>query len=138
MTKDSSYKRHVRARMTKTGESYTAARSQVVDKRDRVQAARTRLADTADRPAEDKVTVGPVDHRLVRAQPWAASEAPAEGRVHVIASKTIAVPAGVLFDALVEPRSRRKWLTDGTMRLRTSQPGRGRSLRLDGRVDPRA
>jgi hypothetical protein len=41
MTKDSSLKRHVRERMTKTGESFTAARSQVVQKRDRVEAART-------------------------------------------------------------------------------------------------
>ena len=28
-----------------------------------------------------------------------------------------------VFDAFVEPRSRRKWLTDGTMSLRTSPPG---------------
>jgi hypothetical protein len=41
----------------------------------------------------------------------------------IYASKTIAVPLEVLFDAFVNPRSRRKWLTDGTMSLRTSQPG---------------
>ena len=30
----------------------------------------------------------------------------------------------MLFDAFVNPRSRERWLTDGTMSLRTSQPGR--------------
>ena len=42
----------------------------------------------------------------------------------VSASKTIAVPLDVLFDAFVNPRTRRKWLTDATMKLRTAQPGR--------------
>jgi uncharacterized protein YndB with AHSA1/START domain len=42
----------------------------------------------------------------------------------VSASKTIAVPAEVLFDAFVDPRRRKRWLTEGTMSLRTSQPGR--------------
>jgi hypothetical protein len=41
----------------------------------------------------------------------------------IYASRTIAVPIDVLFDAFVNPRSRRKLLTDGTMTLRTSQPG---------------
>ena len=40
----------------------------------------------------------------------------------IYASKTIAVPVDVLFDAFVNPRSRRKWLAGGTMSLRTSQP----------------
>jgi hypothetical protein len=52
MTKEKSFKRRVRARMSKTGESYTSARSHVSEKRDRVQAARTRLA-AADKPASD-------------------------------------------------------------------------------------
>jgi len=165
MTKDSSFKRHVRERMTKTGESYSAARGQVVQKRDRVQAARTRLADTADRPAEDKVTAAtgkPWDAWFSILDRWGARE-----RKHgemaaylmeeqgvpgwwaqsitmwyersrgmrlkhqqpdgftVTASKTVAVSADLLFDAFVSSRSRRKWLTDGTMTLRTSQPGRG-------------
>jgi hypothetical protein len=41
----------------------------------------------------------------------------------IYASKTIAVPIGVLFDAFINPRSRKKWLTGATMSLRTSQPG---------------
>jgi hypothetical protein len=52
VTKERSFKRRVRERMSKTGESYTSARSHVSEKRDRVQAARTRLA-TADKPASD-------------------------------------------------------------------------------------
>lgn len=42
----------------------------------------------------------------------------------VSASKTIAVPVDVLFDAVVNPRARRRWLTDGTMRSQSSQPGK--------------
>jgi hypothetical protein len=39
----------------------------------------------------------------------------------ISASKTIAVPVGAAFDAFVNARTRRKWLTDATMRLRTSR-----------------
>src|SRR5687768_8885275 len=55
MTKEKSFKRRVRERMSKTGESYAAARGQVSQKRDRVQAAGARLAATADRPSDDKI-----------------------------------------------------------------------------------
>jgi Domain of unknown function (DUF4287) len=55
MTTEKSFKRRVRERMSKTGESYAAARSQVAPKRDRVEAARGRLADTTERPADDNV-----------------------------------------------------------------------------------
>lgn len=55
MTEDKSFKRRVRARMSKTGESYTAARGHVADKRDRERVARTRLAAPADRPSDDAV-----------------------------------------------------------------------------------
>jgi uncharacterized protein YndB with AHSA1/START domain len=162
MTKERSFKRRVRERMSKTGESYASARTQVSQKRDRVQAARTRLGATADRPSAEKVTE-------VTGRPWDAwfaildrsggRERPHGDNVRVLmeqhdvpgwwaqtitvwyersrgmrlkhqqadgftiyASKTIAVPVGTLFDAFVDPRSRRKWLTDGTMSLRTSQP----------------
>jgi hypothetical protein len=43
----------------------------------------------------------------------------------IYASKTVAVPVDVLFDAFVDARKRRKWLTDGTMRLRTAQANHG-------------
>jgi hypothetical protein len=55
MTRDRSFKRRVRERMSKTGESYAAARSQVSEKRERVAAARTRLSTAEDLPSDDKV-----------------------------------------------------------------------------------
>jgi hypothetical protein len=163
MTKESSFKRRVRDRMSKTGESYAAARGQLSPKRARVQAARERLAGTDDRPTDDKVaaatgkrweawfsvldrwgarhrkhgeTVAFLMEEHDVASWWAQSitvwyertrgmrlkHQQADGFT-VYASKTIAVPVEVLFDAFVNPRSRRRWLTDGTMSLRTSQPG---------------
>ncbi len=169
MTKERSFKRRVRERMSKTGESYAAARSQTARKRDGIQAGGERPAETADRPSDDR----PSDVKVEAAtgkrweawfsilDRWGARE-----RTHgetvaflmeehdvpawwaqsitvgyersrgmrlkhqqrdgftISASKTIAVPLDVLFDAFVNPRSRKRWLTDGTMSLRTSQPGR--------------
>jgi hypothetical protein len=163
MTKEASFKRRVRDRMSKTGESYAAARSQVSERRDRVQAARTRLAATEDRPTDDKVAAATGQHWEAwfslldrwgarqrthgetaaflaeehevpgwwaqsitvwyqRARGMRLKHQQADGFT-IYASKTIAVPLDVVFDAFVEPRSRRKWLADGTMSLRTSQPG---------------
>jgi hypothetical protein len=163
MTKEKSFKRRVRERMSKTDESYATARSQVEQKRDRLQAAHGRLAASADRPTDDKV-------RAATGKPWTTwfsilDRWGAQQRRHgetatylmeehgvagwwsqsitmwyerargmrlkhqkadgftVYASKTVAVPREVLFDAFVNPRSRRRWLTDATMSLRTSQPG---------------
>jgi hypothetical protein len=163
MTKEKSFKRRIRGRMSKTGESYTAARGNVSQKRDRVQAARTRLASTKDRPSDDKIkdatgkgwdawfsildrwgarerkhgeTAGfLMDEHGVQGW-WAQSitvwyerarglrlkHQQADGFT-IYASKTVGVPIEVLFDAFVNPRSRRKWLTAGAMSLRTSQPG---------------
>lgn len=45
------------------------------------------------------------------------------GTFEVSASKTIAVPVERLFDAFVDTRQRKRWLTDAKMSLRTSQPG---------------
>jgi Domain of unknown function (DUF4287) len=47
-----------------------------------------------------------------------------DGTFEVTASKTVAVPVDVLFDAFVNPRRRKKWLPDNKMSLRTSQSGR--------------
>jgi hypothetical protein len=163
MTKESSFKRRVRERMSKTGERYAAARGHVSQKRDRVQAAATRLAATDERPSDDKVAAATgkqwdpwfsiLDRWGARERKhgetaaflmeehgvpgwWAQSitmwyerargmrlkHQQADGFT-IYASKTITVPLDVLFAAFVNARSRRKWLTDGTMTLRTSQPG---------------
>ena len=163
MTKERSFKRRVRERMSKTGESYAAARGQVSQKRERVRAARTRLAATTERPSDDKVRAATgkrweawfsiLDRWGARQRQhgetaaflmeehdvpgwWAQSitmwyerargmrlKHQQPGGFTIYASKTIAVPVHVLFDAFVNPRTRRKWLTDGRMSVRTSQPG---------------
>jgi hypothetical protein len=45
-----------------------------------------------------------------------------DGTFEVTASKTVAVPVERLFDAFVNAGRRKKWLRDGRMSLRTSQP----------------
>jgi uncharacterized protein YndB with AHSA1/START domain len=52
-----------------------------------------------------------------------------DGTFEVSASKTVAARVERVFDAFVNARLRRKWLTDGRMSLRTSQPAR--SARFD-------
>jgi uncharacterized protein YndB with AHSA1/START domain len=47
-----------------------------------------------------------------------------DGTFEITASKTVAVPCGRLFDAFVDSRQRRRWLSDARMKLRGSQPGR--------------
>jgi hypothetical protein len=163
MTKERSFKRRVRERMSKTGERYTSARSHVSEKRDRVQATRRRPA--ADRPASD-TKVKEVTGRTWEAwfsilDRWGAGERKYREMVRFLvdehgveawwaqaitysyersrgrrlkhqqadgftvwASRTIAVPVEVAFDGFVDARRRKSWLTDGTMSLRTSQPGR--------------
>jgi hypothetical protein len=164
MTKEKSFKRHVRERMSKTGESYATARRQASQKRDRVHAASHRLATTADRPSDEKVeaaTGQPWEVWFSVLDRWGARERThremaaflieehgvpgwwaqtitvsyerARGmrlkhqQAHgftIYASRTIAGPIDVVFDAFVSSRSRRKWLTDGSMKLRGSQPSR--------------
>jgi uncharacterized protein YndB with AHSA1/START domain len=64
---------------------------------------------------------------IVEYQQARGSRAPGvrpDGTFEVSASKTVAVPVERLFDAFVNSHQRRKWLTDGRMSLRTSEPGR--------------
>jgi hypothetical protein len=164
VTEKRSFKGHVRERMSKSGESYTAARGQVVQKRDRVEGARARLAASDDRISDVKIkeaTGKNWDQWFSILERWGSRDKNhgeiarfltdkhgAEGwwaqtitvgyerasgmrlkhqqsdGFAVSASKTIAVPLDVLFDAFVNARKRGRWLTDGTMTLRTSQSGR--------------
>jgi hypothetical protein len=164
MTRQRSFKRRVRERMTKTGESYAAAHRQVSARRDRVQDAHTRLADTADRPSDESVVAATgrswdawfslLDRWGARERPhketaaylveehgvpgwWAQSvtvwyersrglrlKHQKKDGFSVSASRTVGVPAGTVYDAFLDPSTRQQWLTDGTMTLRTSQPGR--------------
>jgi hypothetical protein len=54
MTESKTFKRRVRERMTKTGESYTAARAQLSGKRDRIEGARNRLKGAAEELQSDE------------------------------------------------------------------------------------
>jgi hypothetical protein len=164
VTENKSFKRRVRERMSKTGESYTAARGQVAQKRDRVEAARTRLAAAEERLPDAKInqaTGRKWDHWFAILDRWGARDRKhgeiarfltemhgvenwwaqtitvgyerarglrlkyqqADGFT-ISATKTIAVPVDALFEAFVNARNRKKWLRDGTMSVRTSQPGR--------------
>ena len=164
MTTQKLFKRRVRERMSKTGESYTAARRQVAGKRDRVNAPQVDLGPALELASDEKVTQatghgwehwltvldewGARDHKhgeiatYLSAQhgvpPW-WTQAVTNGyermrgmrRKHqqadgytVYASKTVNVPIDVLFDAFVDDGVRPHWLTDGTMTLRTKQPGK--------------
>jgi uncharacterized protein YndB with AHSA1/START domain len=169
MTEGKTFKRRVRQRMAKTGESYTTARGQVAQKRDRNEAARSRLADVDDRASDaaiERATGKTWDQWFSVLDGWGARDrshsetARYVNEAHgvpgwwaqtvtvayqrdrglrlkhqqpdgfsVSASKTIAVPVGVLFDAFVDDAERAEWLTDGTLSLRTAQPGR--SARFD-------
>ena len=164
MTEDKSFKRRVRERMSKTGESYATARSHVAEKRDRNRAARSRLAAPDDRVSDaaiQKSTGKTWDEWFPILDAWGArakthteiaryvsSEHGVPGwwsqsvtvayeqargmrlkyerpdGFSVTASKTVAVPVEVLFDAFVDDVRRKEWLNDGAMSLRTAQPGR--------------
>lgn len=166
MTTQKLFKRRVRERMAKTGESYSAARRYVAPRRDRVEAARstTDLASARELASDEKITEATgrrweawlslldrsgarerkrretVDFLIAEhAVPgwWAQAITTGYERVRglrlkhqqpdgftIYASKTVAVPLEVLFDAFVNERTRTRWLTDGSMSLGTSQPGK--------------
>ena len=164
MTTQKAFKRRVRERMSKTGESYTAARQHVVVGRERLDTARARLASAKELASDEKLTEatgrdwqgwleildrwGARDHAhgeivsylraehsvpdwwtqavtngYERARGMRAKHQQADGFT-IYASKTVGVPLEALFDAFVDAKSRRRWLTDGSMTHRTSQPGK--------------
>lgn len=166
MTEGKTFKRRVRERMSKTGESYTSARAQVVQKRDRTRSAEARLAAeaTEDRQPDEAVrraTRKTWEEWFSILDSWGARE-----RKHrdiakhlreehgvpswwsqsvtveyertrgmrlkhqqddgfgISATKTIAVPVEVAYEAFVDDVKRKEWLPDASMSLRTSQPSR--------------
>jgi len=164
MTRQKSFKRLVRSRMAKTGESYTAARAMLLAG-DEPAAARS-LA-TSDEAIRDRTGRG-WEEWFDLLDEWGAAELPhrdiarrvaAELGIHplawnaqaitssyeltrglrevgeradgfaVTAQKTIAVPAGRLFDAFADPALRAAWLPEADLRERTAT--RPRSARFD-------
>lgn len=164
MTTQKLFKRRVRERMSKTGESYTSAHRHVARTRDRLASAPTGLASAIELASDAKLTevtgrnweawLSILDRWKARdrkhgetvdfliaehAVPhwWAQTITGGFERARgmrlkhqqpdgftIYATRTVGVPIGVLFDAFASEPSRRQWLTDGSMSLRTSQPGR--------------
>jgi hypothetical protein len=164
MTRHKSFKRLVRARMAKTGESYTAARASLLaadepkgrdvpamTMSDESIRRRTRLGweewfnlldewGATERPhreiarwLQDEQGVDGWDAQSVtvsyeRARGLRAVGEKADG-FSVTASKTVAVPVGRLYDALVDESLRERWLPDGELRERTAT--KPKSARFD-------
>ena len=168
MTRQRSFKRLVRARMEKTGESYTAARASLLggEEAEAGAAAQPVLATTDERIRQrtgrgweewfdrlDEWGAPKLEHREIARRVaeelgieplgWAAQavtvsyERARRGRevgersdgFAVSASKTVAVPVGRLFDAVVDDGERALWLPGYELRERTST--RPRSARFD-------
>jgi hypothetical protein len=169
MTTQKLLKRRVRERMSKTGESYTAARRHVVIGRDRLQADRARLASAKELASDGKLTeatgqsweawISILDRWGARDQQhretvvflmtehgvpgwWAQAITTGYERARglrlkhqqpdgftVYASRTVGVSIERLFDAFLDERMRKGWLTDGSMSRRTAQ--RGKFARFD-------
>jgi len=160
MTTQKLFKRRVRARMDKTGESYTTARQQLATRRERRTEPPVDLSPALELASDEKMTAATGhgwQHWLTILDQWGARERThgeiashlssehgvpgwwtqsitngyertrgmrrkhqqADGYT-IYASKTVGVPIQVLFDAFVDERVRRQWLTDGFMTLRTS------------------
>jgi uncharacterized protein YndB with AHSA1/START domain len=168
MTRQRSFKRIVRARMQKTGESYTTARAALLTAQDTgADATAAPTLVTTDAKIRERTGRGweqwfdlldewgaaERSHReiarhvagLLEAHPlaWnaqavAASYERARGLREVgeradgfavTASKTVGVPAGVLFDAFVDEDLRARWLPAAQLHERTAT--RPRSARFD-------
>jgi hypothetical protein len=157
MTERKSLKRRVRARMAKTGERYTAARRHVVDEPaaaervsdevvvrntgrswddwfailDEWDATTRSHRDIARYLREELGVPGwwsqSVTVEYERARGMRARHQRVSGFFSATASKTVAVPVDVLFEAVLDRQD--EWLPDGGLSLRTAQPGR--SARFD-------
>ena len=168
MTVQKSFKRLVRVRMEKTGESYTAARAMLLrgaePARAPADAATLATSDEAIRERTgrgweewfdvlDSWGAAAMSHRDIarrvatelgivplawNAQAIAGSYERARGLravgersdgFAITAQKTVAVPVERLFDAVVDPAQRTRWLADDALRERTAT--RPRTARFD-------
>jgi hypothetical protein len=166
------FKRRVRERMAKTGESYTAARRHVAPAHDLLETDRARLASAKELASDEKLAeatgrdwaawlsildrwgAGERKHRDIadhlitehsvpgwwaqaittgyeRARGKRAKHQQPDGFT-VYASRTVGVPLDDLFAAFTDDVIRERWLTDGSMLLRTAQPGRVARFDWDG------
>jgi uncharacterized protein YndB with AHSA1/START domain len=173
MTTQKLFKRRVRERMSKTGESYTTARQHLATKRE-PPGPTWDLASAAELASDERLTAatgsgweawidvlerwgtrdrtrGETAAHLVNeygvpgwwAQTIISGYERATGirRKHqqrdgftIYASRTIGVAVEDLFEAFVDDRTRERWLRDGTLTMRSSQPAK--TARFDWGGDP--
>lgn len=164
MTTQKLFKRRVRERMSKTGESYTTARRQVSARRERREPPAADISAALELASDERMTAATGhgwEHWLSILDRWDARErkhgeiaaylmnehgvpgwwaqSTTNGyertrgmrRKHqqadgftIYASKTVQVPLDALFEAFADDGIRSQWLHDGSMSLRTAQPGR--------------
>lgn len=164
MTTQKLFKRRVRERMSKTGESYTSARRHVERGRKRAEDSQAGLASALELASEERLreATGRNWHEwLAILDRWGARERKHGETVEflisehavpgwyaqtvtigyerargmrqkhqqpdgftIYASKTVGVPLDVLFAAFVDQPTRERWLADGSMSVRSSQPGK--------------
>jgi uncharacterized protein YndB with AHSA1/START domain len=147
MTSQKSFKQRVRTRMEKTGESYTAARAQLLPREREPDAGPTGRPFSAWFAELDAWGATQAPHKEIAA--WLMSErgvpgwwaqtitveyerarglrAVGQGRdgfFGVNATKTVAVPVAALFAAVVDPARREDWLPGVQLRERTATPHR--------------
>ena len=155
MTTQQSFKRRVRARMEKTGESYTAARAQLLpepewEARISAEKVRERTGHTWNEWFKllDAWGAAEREHRDIAAWLGAEHGVPGwwaqgvtveyekarglrphggdrDGTLNVSASKTVAVPVERLYEAFADLELREQWLPGAPLRERTAQAGRG-------------
>jgi hypothetical protein len=116
MTSQRTFKRRVRSRMAKTGESYTAARRMLIARGDHPESPTAAF----DPPASGKAIAKATGRDW---KGWSRG-LPAPGQHQngwaVTASKTIAVPVERLFEAFEDDAVRERWLPGAKLRLRTA------------------
>ena len=166
------FKRRVRERMSKTGESYTAARRHLARTRDPLVSAPTDLSGALELASDERVieaTGQGWEAWLALLDEWGARQRErrqtvkflmaehtvpswyaqtiatgyervrglrlkhqqAEGFT-IYASRTFGVSIATLFDAFVKAPRRKRWLTEGAMSIRSSQPGKVARFDWDG------
>ena len=165
MLQNKDLKRLVRARMRKTGESYTAARAQLRRGNEDVPAVRAAALDYAelagmsdarikeksgrtwegwvealDRHGAEKLPhreIAEMVSREFKVADWWSQTVTVgyerikglrargqrrDGSYEASKSRTFGVPVKALFDAWADPRARRRWLNEASMKVRTATP----------------
>ena len=144
MTKQKTFKRRVRSRVAKTGESYTAARRMLITEPSAPPESETATGRTNEQWFALLDRWGAAEHRHAEIARWLGEQPgvsswwaqmltvayeQARGRrvrhqrpdgFTITASKTIAVPVSELFAAFTDEAHRAQWLPEAKLTLRTA------------------